>query len=157
MPSPLKCEIQIKPRHNYSAGDVMFLTRFSKLFWAELIKAVPPLIKLFVFAKRSPPAHCCLLMSSCVTAPCLLIEGEMKAEIWKKNDPLVADFLTGSTEAIAQVTKSRQLRLVNRQLCGCSEGSCDGYRQHRFSFYWEALKFKEKLCCAVTVVSFIVE
>lgn len=29
-------------------------------------------------------------MSSCVTAPCLLIEGEMKAEKWKKNDPMVA-------------------------------------------------------------------
>lgn len=87
--SPFKCEIQIQPRHNYSNnGDVMLLTRFSKLFSAELIKAAPPLIKLFVFAKRSPLAHCCLLMSSCVTAPCLLIEGAMKVERWKKNDPV---------------------------------------------------------------------
>lgn len=72
-------------------------------------------------------------MSSCVTAPCLLIEGEMKAEIWKKNDPLVADFLTGCTEAVVHVAKLCQFRLVNRQLFGCSEGSCGGYRQCRFS------------------------
>lgn len=109
-----------------------FSPAFPKLFWDELIKALLALIKLFVFAKRSLPAHCCLLMSSCVTAPCLLIEGEMKAEKWKKNDPMVTDFLTGSAEAVVHVAESRQFGLANRQLCGCSEGSCGGYRQHRF-------------------------
>lgn len=110
----------------------MLLTRFSKLFWAELIKAVLPLIKLFVFVKRSPPAHCCLLMSGCVTAPCLLIEGEMKAGKRKKNDPMVADFLTSSAEAVVHVTGSCQFGPVNRQLCGCSEDSRWGYRRHGF-------------------------
>lgn len=43
-----------------------------------------------------------------------------------------ADFLTGSTEAVVHIAESCQFGLVNRQLCGCSEGFCGGCRQHRF-------------------------
>lgn len=77
----------------------MFLTSLPKLFWAELIKAVPPLIKLFVLAKRSQPTHCCSLISSCVKAPCLLIEERMKAKKCWESDPEMADFLTATGEA----------------------------------------------------------
>lgn len=77
-------------------------------------------------------------MSSCVTAPCSQIEGDMKAggKKGKKNDPMVADFLTSGAEAVAHKAESCQFGFVNRQLCGSSEEYCGAYRQHRFLFFF---------------------
>lgn len=51
--------------------------------------------------------------------------------------PMVADFLTRSAEAVIHAAHSPQFGFVNRQLCGSSEGSRGGSRQHSFSFISE--------------------
>lgn len=58
--------------------------------------------------------------------------GEKKG---KKNDPMVADFLTSGAEAVAHEAESCQFGFVNRQLCGSSEEYRGAYRQHRFLFF----------------------
>lgn len=39
---------------------------------------------------------------------------------------MVADFITGNAEAVVYDADWCQLGLVNRQLCGCAEGSHGG-------------------------------
>lgn len=71
-----------------------------KLVWAELIKAALLLIKLFVFAKRSPPAHCCSLMSGCVTASRSLAKKGDESWEREKHWPSMARFLTSRADTV---------------------------------------------------------
>lgn len=112
-----------------------------KLFWAELITAVLPLIKLFVLCKAI--SACPLLLANE-----WLCHGTQLAD-WRgsesrgtkrkgsKTDLVVADFLTSGAE-------SCQFAFVNRQLCGSRREKRGGCRQHRST-----------LSCSLTAVIII--
>lgn len=62
---------------------------------------------------------------------------------------MVADFLTRSAEAVIHAAQSPQFGFVNRQLCGSSEGSRGGSRQHGFSSISKESRILEKLSSPV--------